>query len=58
MSWDGLIVTIIVTDNAKDMINALKDRKWVSCCAHNLNLINKNSLKSEKENIQTIMKNI
>jgi hypothetical protein len=40
------------------MINALKDRNWVSCCGHNLNLIIKNSLKSEKENIQTIMKNI
>jgi hypothetical protein len=58
MSSDVLIVTIIVTDNAKNMINVLKDRNWVSCCGHNLNLIIKNSLKIEKENIQTIMTNI
>ncbi len=43
-----------VSDNAKNMINVLKDRNWVSCCGHNLNLI----IKTEKENIQTIMKNI
>jgi hypothetical protein len=47
-----------VTDNAKNIINALKDRNWVSFCGHNLYLIIENSFKSEKENIQTIKKNI
>jgi hypothetical protein len=58
MSLDVLIVTIIVTDNAKNIINALKGRNWVSFCGHNLYLIIENSFKSEKENIRTIMKNI